>query len=469
MARMNTVVFAVHACPVGALGPYGNEWVATPTLDRLAAEGVVFDRHLSDCPDPTAARRAWLTGTPQTPRRDGQPLPDAGGPGLLARLTAAGVVTVLVDHTRPGNGPPAEFYAGFRERFAAPPSAADTSPVAALLRVLPQVAAAVRDGPYLIRIELDRLVPPWDVPQGVFDAYIEDVFDTTPDDPASRESTLDAEAVLTADQDIEVIDPTAGEYFEEVEVEDEPAEVRPVAASIAPWADPPAGWFDRADAASWELLHRSFAAAVTQFDADLGRLFAALRDEGLADAAWVVTADRGQALGEHGLIGPGRPWLHEELVHVPLMVRLPEGKMAGRRTAELTTPADVMPTLLELHGLPADGVPGVSLAPYLGGAPAPSRPAVVSGLVLADASEWAVRTAAWAYLAPDRVPEDDDPREAMLFVKPDDRFEMNDVTNEHVEAAAGLEAVLTAAVGEATSPPGPLSEAEKGGRTGPLS
>lgn len=448
MARMNTVVFALHSCPVGALGPYGNEWVATPTLDRLAAEGVVFDRHLSDCPDPAAARRAWLMGLPQTPRRDGQPLPAPSSPDLLARLTAAGIVTVLVDHTRPGNGPPAEFYAGFRERFAAPPAAADTSPVAALLRVLPQVVDAVRDAPgWLVWIELDRLVPPWDVPQGVFDAYIEDVFDTTPDDPASRESTLDAEAVLTADQDIEIIDPTAGEYFEEVEVDDESEEERPIAASIAPWIAPPAGWFDRADAASWELLHRSFAAAVTQFDADLGRLFAALREGGLGDAAWLVTADRGQALGEHGLVGPGRPWLHEELVHVPLMVRLPEGRMAGRRTAELTTPSDLMPTLLGLHGLPSDGIAGVSLAPYLAGGPAPSRPAVVTGLVLADASEWAVRTAAWAYLAPGLVPEDDDLRTAMLFVKPDDRFEMNDVTTEHPDAAAELEAVLAAACG----------------------
>ena len=35
---MNVIVFALHGCPVAALGPYGNEWIGTPHLDRLAAE-----------------------------------------------------------------------------------------------------------------------------------------------------------------------------------------------------------------------------------------------------------------------------------------------------------------------------------------------------------------------------------------------------------------------------------------------
>ncbi|HET6573695.1 MAG TPA: hypothetical protein VFG68_08855, partial [Fimbriiglobus sp.] len=64
---MNVVIIALRGCPVAALGPYGNEWIATPNLDRLAAEGVVFDRHVSDCPDPTAAGRAWRTGRHQFP------------------------------------------------------------------------------------------------------------------------------------------------------------------------------------------------------------------------------------------------------------------------------------------------------------------------------------------------------------------------------------------------------------------
>ncbi len=59
---MKAIVFVLRGCSASWLGAYGNEWIATPNLDRFAAEGVVFDRHISNCPDLTAACRAWLSG-----------------------------------------------------------------------------------------------------------------------------------------------------------------------------------------------------------------------------------------------------------------------------------------------------------------------------------------------------------------------------------------------------------------------
>ena len=56
---MQTIVIAAHGCPVGSLGPYGNEFIVTTHLDRLAAEGIVFDRHYSECPEMPACRRMW--------------------------------------------------------------------------------------------------------------------------------------------------------------------------------------------------------------------------------------------------------------------------------------------------------------------------------------------------------------------------------------------------------------------------
>ena len=35
---------------LGYIGCYGNDWIATPNLDLLAAEGVVFDQHFVDVP-----------------------------------------------------------------------------------------------------------------------------------------------------------------------------------------------------------------------------------------------------------------------------------------------------------------------------------------------------------------------------------------------------------------------------------
>src|SRR5206468_3393007 len=99
--RMRAIVLSVRGCHLAYLGCYGNAWVSTPALDRLAAAGVVFDQHLADVPEPEAARRAW---------RDGRHhLPDPAAPGepaatfdLLAVLRAPGVKTVLVaDGSRP--------------------------------------------------------------------------------------------------------------------------------------------------------------------------------------------------------------------------------------------------------------------------------------------------------------------------------------------------------------------------------
>ena len=65
---MRVIVFAIDGCPAGWLGAYGNDWVGTPNLDQLAAEGIAFDRHISDRPEPNAARRAW--GGPHTGATD---------------------------------------------------------------------------------------------------------------------------------------------------------------------------------------------------------------------------------------------------------------------------------------------------------------------------------------------------------------------------------------------------------------
>ena len=208
---------------------------------------------------------------------------------------------------------------------------------------------------------------------------------------------------------------------------------------MKPWTDPALGWFDRDDLASWELLHRSFAAAVTTADAGLGKLFAALAEHGFDDAAWLFTSDRGQALGEHGVVGDYRPWLYQELVHVPLIARLPDRAGEGRRVGGLTVPADVCATLLELHGVPVPaGLDGVSLMPQLRGRETTDRACVESGLATPDAAERAVRTSEFACILPTRVPEGDDMHQAELYVKPDDRFEANDVANEHPEVVAEL-------------------------------
>lgn len=55
---MHVLVIEAPELHLGFLGCYGNEWLDTPHLSRLAAEGVVFDQHFAECPYATV-RSAW--------------------------------------------------------------------------------------------------------------------------------------------------------------------------------------------------------------------------------------------------------------------------------------------------------------------------------------------------------------------------------------------------------------------------
>ena len=109
---MKVLVVVARGLQPGMAGCYGNLWVDTPALDRLAAEGVVFDQHLADRADPEGARRAWRSGRYDLPAPPDQrpPAPGAGS-DLLASLRQGGIHTrLLVDASRPT---PAEFEAGW--------------------------------------------------------------------------------------------------------------------------------------------------------------------------------------------------------------------------------------------------------------------------------------------------------------------------------------------------------------------
>jgi arylsulfatase A-like enzyme len=122
-----------------------------------------------------------------------------------------------------------------------------------------------------------------------------------------------------------------------------------------------------------QALEGKYDAEVSFADAHLGRIFAALKKEGLWDkTAIVVFADHGESFGEHRFAGQPMYFhgetLYSEVLHVPLMFRVP-GR-APRHVPERVMLLDLGPTLVDLLGLarPASFV-GRSLLPALGGAP----------------------------------------------------------------------------------------------------
>ena len=101
-------------------------------------------------------------------------------------------------------------------------------------------------------------------------------------------------------------------------------------------------------------------------DRALGRLIDELKARGLWErTVLVVTADHGEALGEHGIPHHGQG-LYDVLVRVPLIVSVP-GIPARSVSAPVTT-LDIAPTLLDLLGLPTPGeYMGQSLVGFLRG------------------------------------------------------------------------------------------------------
>ena len=111
-------------------------------------------------------------------------------------------------------------------------------------------------------------------------------------------------------------------------------------------------------------------------DEQLGRLVDELERLGLLeDTLLVVVSDHGEELWERGALGHGNTDLHAELTHVPLVLHWPAGLPAARRVPALVGGIDLLPTLLELCGLPAlpeaDGVSRAGLARGADGAGAP--------------------------------------------------------------------------------------------------
>jgi arylsulfatase A-like enzyme len=77
------------------------------------------------------------------------------------------------------------------------------------------------------------------------------------------------------------------------------------------------------------------------------------------DALVIITSDHGESLFEHGVLGHGQV-LYSQLLSVPLVVRFPGGE--PRRLAVPVSGLDIVPTVLDLAGLPIPNrLPGLSL------------------------------------------------------------------------------------------------------------
>lgn len=122
-------------------------------------------------------------------------------------------------------------------------------------------------------------------------------------------------------------------------------------------------------------VRRHYAACVSYADAQVGRLLDRLEKNGAADNTVIVLwGDHGWHLGEQAVWG--KHTLFEESLHSPLIVSYPAMPKAGTQTAATVETLDVFPTLCDLTEVPKpEFAEGTSLKPLIDGSTPESHPA----------------------------------------------------------------------------------------------
>jgi len=344
------------------LGSYGAP-VRTPNLDRLAAQGVSFDRAYSQFPWCAPSRASMLTGTrPGTTRVADLNTPfRAALPDILtlpqyfrANGYFAGRVGKIFHQGVPG---------GIGEAGPDDPQSWDK---------VVDPRGRDRDA------ENGRLVDLTPgIPYGSAMAYLAD--EGEDDEQTDGKVATEAIEMLKANRDKpffigvgfyrpHVPEVAPKKYFDlyplnTVAIENQdPAMLARVLPASKAWTPDNFGM----SADEQRQMIRAYYAATSYMDAQVGRVLDALQALGLADDTIVIfTSDHGFMLGEHGQWMKNILW--EPSARVPLIVRVPGTRTAkGKRSPRTVELLDLYPTLLDLAGLPGyDRNEGKSLKPLL--------------------------------------------------------------------------------------------------------
>ena len=322
--RPHVVVYCIDTLRADHLGAYGYDRPTSPAIDAVAAEGIVFENAVSQAPWTLPSVASYLTSTFPTTHgvlKMGRGLPDRLET-MAETMHGAGYQTV-----------------GFvQNAFAGSASGADRGFEVFFDRLRPKEADGKVD-----RHAVGELIE-WlgkrESRQPLF-LYVHTVEPHWPNYTPRRPGPF---GDWTEEQRAELDDLfkrfrklRAGPAKEEDDAKDRRVtELRSVHREIA---DRTAMAIDQYD----NGVHRA--------DKNLGRVVDALKGGGYwDDTILVLIADHGEELGDHGYWQHDQS-LHRELIHVPLIVRLPGGP-AGRRIATPVQLIDVLPTLAELVGAP---------------------------------------------------------------------------------------------------------------------
>jgi arylsulfatase A-like enzyme len=213
----------------------------------------------------------------------------------------------------------------------------------------------------------------------------------------------------------------------------------PAPAEGRPAADPRSDYHEPLDR---ERLIAQYDGSIAYGDQQFGRFLRELKARGLYDRALIVfMADHGEEFLDHGQWTHGKT-VFDELIHIPLVLKLPGQRHAGQRVAQQVQAADVLPTVLESLELPVPAPPIVVGRPLqavlAGGAP---EPPAVSEISHRGFVAHGMRTSRDKYVQ--RFSPDEDELYFDLLADPHERVNRIAERGERVRRLrAGVEAVM---------------------------
>jgi arylsulfatase A-like enzyme len=400
-SRPNILVVVTDDQRRDALGAAGNPVIRTPTLDRMAREGVRFENAFATTPICAASRASILTGLYE--RTHGytftrpplaRALVRASYPALLRRsgyrTGFVGKLGVAVEE-----GAEAEMFDDFR-----PSSLPYFQQIGGETKYLTDLHAEQA-------IEFIRSTPPgrpFCLSLSFWAPHAEDDRKEQYFWPADLDG-------LYADDFIAPPPTSEPAFFESL-----PDFLRRTMNRER--------WHWRFDTpAKYQQMVKGYYRTITAADRAVARVLDELRRRGEESRTVVLfTSDNGAFLGDRGYADK---WtMHEPSIRVPFVVVDPRApaEARGRVRDEMVLNVDILPTVLELAGLPApEGLPGASLVPLVAGRSVPWRDEVFTEHLWdhpAIPRTEAVRTARFKYIRYPQHPEfeelydlEDDPRE----------------------------------------------------------
>ncbi len=370
------------------VGAYGSARALTPNIDRLAAQGVRFDRAYCQYPLCNPSRASILTGrSPVTTElygnRDNFTVWYPDWVSLPKYFRQHGYTTVRagkIFHGDVVDDAAAWSVGGVESQFRDPKPAN-------LFATTPISAAEEKE-------RLARMLAA-DIARAASSDYVKAVAD-----PAESAQLGDSRATERAIAFLRAHQPGDGPFFLGFGPEKphtplvapkrffdlyDPAKIelppdfaaRPVVPAGFPAASIRAinaDLFINRDATPAEAreMIRAYLACTSYTDDNVGRVLAALDEAGLRDRTLIVLwSDHGYQLGEKGKWSKaGSLW--EQGTRVPFIIVDPRAAGNGRPSSRVVELLDIYPTLVELSGLPAaPGLEGRSLAPLLARPDAP--------------------------------------------------------------------------------------------------